>query len=121
MKSHPYLGTELSYDLKWNPHVNKVASKALKLLRMLSRVIKTADTKTRKMAYNTLIRPALEYGCQVWDPYLSKDIKQLEKIQNCALRFIFRLPLDIISFFRITTATRDSLTCGSTKRSPTKF
>ena len=80
-------------------YVNKVASKALKLLGMLSRAIKTADTKTRQMAYNnTLIRPILEYGCQVWDPYLSKDIKQLEKIQNRALRFIFRLPPGKISF-----------------------
>ena len=29
VKNHPYLGIELSYNLKWNPHVNKVASKAL--------------------------------------------------------------------------------------------
>ena len=105
VKNHPYLGIELSYDLKWNPHVNKVASKALKLLGMLSRVIKTADTKTRQMAYNTLIRPVLEYGCQVWDPYLSKDIKQLEKIQNRALRFIFRLPPGIISFSELRLQT----------------
>ena len=32
-----------------------------------------------------------EYGCAAWDPYLSRDVKTLEQIQNRALRFIFRL------------------------------
>ena len=58
---------------------------------MLSRVLKMADTRTRQLAYNTLVRPILEFGCQVWDPYLRKDVKQLEKVQNRALRFIFKL------------------------------
>ena len=47
--------------------------------------------KTRKMAYFTPVRSILEYGCAAWDPYLSRDIKTLEQIQNRALRFIFRL------------------------------
>ena len=43
------------------------------------------------MAYFTLVRPILEYGCAAWDPYLSQNIETLEKIQNKALWFIFRL------------------------------
>ena len=58
---------------------------------MLSRVLKSADTRTRQLAYYALIRQILEYGCSAWDPYLVKDIKQIEKVQNKALRFIFRL------------------------------
>jgi len=69
-----------------------IEAKGKKILGMLSRVLKTADTKTRKVAYETLVWPVLEYGCQVWDPHMKKDIEdKLENLQNRALRFIYRL------------------------------
>ena len=37
------------------------------------------------------MRPILEYGCIVWDPFSKKNIKRFEKLQNTALRFIFKL------------------------------
>jgi hypothetical protein len=99
--SHPYLGIEFSNNLKWEKHIGIIiVAKATKLLGMLKRVLKTADTKTRQVAYNTIVRPVLEYGCQVWDPYLKKDIGKLEKCQNKALRFIFRIK-DQVSFTSI--------------------
>ena len=91
VNSHPYLGVVLSYDLKWAEHLKKIIAKSYKLLGMLYRVLRSADTRTRQLAYYTLIRPILEYGCPVWDPYLKKEIKQLETIQNRAVRFIFRI------------------------------
>lgn len=91
VNSHPYLGVQLSNNLKWNKHIECITAKADRLLGMLKRVLKTADTKTRLVAYTTLIRPILEYGCEVWDPYTKKHIQMLEKTQNRALRFVFRL------------------------------
>ena len=58
---------------------------------MLSRVLKSADIKTRLVAYKTLVHSNLEYACHVWDPHLKKDIKKLEKVQNKSLRFIYRI------------------------------
>ena len=58
---------------------------------MLYMVLRGADTKTKKMAYFTLVRLIIEYGCAARDSYLSRDIKTLEQIQNRALRFIFRI------------------------------
>ena len=49
---------------------------------MLHRVLRGADTKTKKMAYFTLVRLFLEYGCAAWNPYLSRGIKTLEQMQN---------------------------------------
>ena len=89
--SHPYLGEKFSSNLKWDKHIDKIESKANQRLGMLKRVLKTADRKTRKIAYETLVRPVLEYGSQVWDPYKKKNIKRLEKVQNKALRFIFAI------------------------------
>ena len=45
-----------------------------------------ADTTTLKQLYVSNIRPHLEYACQVWDPYLQKDIDMLESVQKFALR-----------------------------------
>ena len=36
----------------------------------------------------TLVRSSLEYGANVWDPYLIKDIDRLEKVQRKGARFI---------------------------------
>ena len=59
---------------------------------MLRRVLIHADTKTRKIAYFSLVRSILEYGCIVWNPFFSKkSITRFEKIQNAALQFIFKL------------------------------
>ena len=58
---------------------------------MLYMILRGADMKTRKMAYFTPVRSILEYGCAAWDPYLSRDIKTLEQVQNRSLQFIFRI------------------------------
>jgi len=89
--SHPYLGIELQSNLKWDRHIGKIVTKATQLLAMLRRVLKTADLPTRKIAYLTIVRPTLEYAGQIWDPYTKTQIKQLEKVQNQAMRFIFRI------------------------------
>ena len=43
------------------------------------------------MAYYALVRPVLEYASEIWDPYTKKYSKKLEKVQNQALRFIFKV------------------------------
>ena len=60
------------------------------MLRALKRA--NADTNTLITVYTTIIRPVLEYACQVWhfniQEYLSKDIEQ---IQRRAFRILFPL------------------------------
>jgi ABC-type transport system involved in cytochrome bd biosynthesis fused ATPase/permease subunit len=57
------------------------------MLRLLKR--SNADTKTLNVVYITVIKPILEYACQVWhfniQNFLSEDI---ERIQKCALKII---------------------------------
>ena len=36
------------------------------------------------------VRPILEYGSSVWDPYTDKLQEELEKVQNRAARFVTR-------------------------------
>ena len=68
---HPYLGIVLQSKLTYSTHINNIACKAKRSNGVLRRVLK--DTKTKLIAFNTLVRPVLEYGCPVWDPFLKKD------------------------------------------------
>ena len=44
----------------------------------------------KKAAYKGMVRPILEYGSSVWDPYTDKLQEELEKVQNRAARFVTR-------------------------------
>ena len=46
----------------------------------------SADQNTLKQLYLLLVRPHLEYACQIWDPHLVKDRKMLEKVQKFGCR-----------------------------------
>ena len=40
------------------------------------------------MAYQTLVRPQLEYGSEVWSPHTQLQIDQIESVQRRAARWI---------------------------------
>ena len=42
----------------------------------------------KEAGYKTLVRPILEYGSSVWDPYTQGLQEELEKVQNRAARFV---------------------------------
>ena len=88
VKSNPYLGLNISSDLKWSNHVNSVCKKASSTLGFIKRNLKHCPETTRHMAYVSLVRSVLEYGATIWDPYLQCDINRLEKVQRRAARFI---------------------------------
>lgn len=85
---NPYLGILLSHDLKWSAHISNISKKASSTLGFLRRNLRRCPASCRKQAYLALVRPLMEYGATVWDPYLQKDIDCLEKIQRRAARFI---------------------------------
>ena len=44
----------------------------------------------KEAAYEGMVRPILEYGSSVWDPYTDKLQVELEKVQNRPARFVTR-------------------------------
>ena len=40
--------------------------------------------------YLSFVRPLVEYGAELWDPYLQRDIKTIERVQQFACKVIFR-------------------------------
>ncbi|KAK3098631.1 hypothetical protein FSP39_021388 [Pinctada imbricata] len=88
VQNNPYLGLEISNDLKWNLHINNISKKANTTLGFLRRNLRNVPEHCRKTAYISLVRSIMEYGATIWNPYLKGDIDKLEKIQNRAIRFI---------------------------------
>ena len=89
-ETHPYLGVQLSKDLKWNHHVNFITKKTTRTLNLIRRNLYSCSKEVKARAYLSLVRPTLSYASSVWDPYTQKNINQLEMVQRCATRFAFK-------------------------------
>ena len=83
-----YLGVELTSDLNWSPHIDKICSKASQSLGFLRRNLHSARQETKSAAFKSLVRPTTEYSAAVWDPYRKKDQQKLEAVQRQAARFV---------------------------------
>jgi len=88
--SHPYLGVELSKDLKWTKHITKTVNKANRTLGVVRRNLGRCSREVKAAAYTILVRPTLEYASSVWDPHQKGLIKMIEKPQRAAARFVTR-------------------------------
>ena len=82
-----YLGVDISSGLSWNTHIDRITGTATRTLNFIQRNIRTKNEKVRETAYNTLVRPQLEYASPVWDPHHKDKILQLEKVQRRAARW----------------------------------
>ena len=85
---NPYLGIQISDNLKWSNHINKIHNKANIILGVIRRNLKNCPKIFKEKAYISLVRPVLEYGCITWDPHTKQDSDRLEGIQRRAARFV---------------------------------
>ena len=82
-----YLGVDISSGLSWNSHKDRITGNANSTLGFLKRNIKIKLPKVRETAYNTLVRPKLEYASPIWDPHTKSKVSQIEKVQHRAARW----------------------------------
>ena len=67
-----HLGVTITSDLKWNTHISNICTKANRTLGFLRRTLFSCSQDVKEAAYKGMIRPILEYGSSVWDPYTGK-------------------------------------------------
>ena len=72
------------------PHINRVTSKANRSLGFLRRNLRQCPPALKEQAYLAQVRSVLEYCASIWDPYLRKDVDQVERVQRKAARFVCR-------------------------------
>jgi hypothetical protein len=82
-----YLGVQLSNNLTWNHHTQHAVSKAQKILGLVKRNLWSCPERVKVTAYQTLVRPHLEYATAAWCPYKQKNCKSIERVQRQAARF----------------------------------
>ena len=85
-----YLGVTITSDLKWNTHISNICTKAIRTIGFSRRTLFSCPQDVKEAAYKGMVRPILEYGSSVWDPYTNKLQEELEKVQNRAARFVTR-------------------------------
>ena len=85
-----YLGVTITFNLRWNTHISNVYTKANITLGFLRRTLVSCPQDVKEAAYKGMVRPILDYGSSVWDPYTDKLQDELEKVQHRAARFVTR-------------------------------
>lgn len=86
--TYKYLGVHLCTNLAWCAHIEKICMKANRTLGFLRRNLHHSPSTIRQQAYQTFVRPQLEYASSIWSPHQQYLIDKLESIQNRAARFI---------------------------------
>ena len=82
-----YLGVILHKYCAWSKHITQTSKKANNTRAFLQRNLHRAPTSVKKRAYETLVRPILEYASAVWDPHAESDIYKLEMVQRRYARY----------------------------------
>ena len=84
-----YLGVDISSNISWSSHIDRVVGNANRSLGYIRRNIKSKSKDVRESAYNTIVRPQLEYASAVWDPHTKEHISKIEMVQRRAARWTF--------------------------------
>ena len=87
VSSARYLGVDISSNLSWNTHVDRITANANRSLGFKKRNIKSKSPQIREMAYQSLVRPQLEYASAVWDPHTKDKTHKVEMVQRRAARW----------------------------------
>ena len=89
MDSFKYLGVTITNNLTWSHHINIVCTKARKMLGLIYRhFYVNCNSDALLKLYLSLVRPRLEYACQVWSPQAVTQISQIERVQKLAIKIV---------------------------------
>ena len=84
------LGVTLDNKLNFSHHVSVICTKAARQLNALARISRFLSTTSRMIIYNSFINSNFNYCPLVWHFCGKKNGDKIEKIQERALRIIYR-------------------------------
>ena len=88
VQSHKYLGVYICNDMRWNKTVDLVVGKANRSLGLLLRNFSTCPRQIREKLYFALVRPHLEYACEVWSPHTAESKHRIEMVRRNGAHFV---------------------------------
>jgi len=89
VKHVKFLGVTFDQRLDWTEHIKNITNsctKKINLLRSLTGHHWGASKRTLLQIYKTLIRPKLEYGCELFHTASKTNLNKIQVIQNTCLR-----------------------------------
>ena len=70
-----------------NTDLDRITTKANKVLRLVERTCTDLNNvDSMRTLYCSLVRPSLEYSCEMWNPYTKRNSDKLEAVQRRATR-----------------------------------
>ena len=82
------LGVVFDPELKFDSHITAAIGKANRMLGIIRRTFSGIKNKIFIKLYKSLVRPHLEYGNQIWHPYLKRQSESLERVQRRATKLV---------------------------------
>ena len=76
------LGVQLSNDLSFSKHIDKIVSTCKKTTGWIMRTFRTRNEYTMKVLWNAMIQSRLDYCSQLWSPSLQSEINKIEDLQR---------------------------------------
>ena len=81
-------GIYMSGDCTFNYHISSLPKKCVNLADWILRTFYTRDCITMLILFKSIVLSRLDFGSQLWSPFLIKHITQLEKIQRSFTKHI---------------------------------
>ena len=83
-----YLGVDISSNLSWNQHIDRIVKKGNSMIGFLQRNLRVSNRDTKASAYFTLVRPNIEYCASVWSPYTDQGKRKIKMVQHRSARYV---------------------------------
>jgi hypothetical protein len=68
--------------------ITNICKKASNTLSFLKRNLNISNSNLKEKAYQSLVRPTLEYACTTWNPYHQNNKHRIEMVQRRAARYV---------------------------------
>merc|ERR1712082_102667 len=82
------LGIHMSRDCTFGYHIRNVTVEARKMCNWVLRTFETREALPMITLFTSIIRPKVEYGCQIWSPTKRQELVEIEMVQR---QFIKRI------------------------------
>ena len=76
------LGINVTAPLSWEHQYTSMINEAKRMSGWIFRTFRTRNSEILLFLFKTFVIPKVEYGSQVWNPYLIKDIARIEAVQR---------------------------------------
>ena len=82
-----YFEVDITSNLNFKQHINRITSNVNRTLGFLKRNTRFKTPGVREAAYQTLLRPRVEYASTIRSPYTKQGISKVEMVQRRAKRW----------------------------------